>query len=705
MLRLLYANVLLDDGRTPNPHLNQVSELLTQEVPNGLPGDFAARLAVARIRLARKKGETPRLRELRSTADRLITKASDPCLSVELQNSDIHDLQQQGIDRARDVEKVLAEMGGAVEHFCHDPYWKAIWLGLNAYQKVGESHFEDAKNFNERALALAQRHELKTLQPLLLGNLAANHLYLGDSERALQELSQAEEIYKETGQDFDRSIDRGRRGEILAARHEYEKAAAEFGIAREAAHSAKQLGFETRWLNELTALRIETGELAVAESLNRTALTTGAQVTKESEKEDYAVAQLHAARIALLNQDFSQASAALRQIELREGTRPSFLWRQQAVRAQFFAATRKNREARNEFMKSIQTAEVARGTIEEVWHKMTFSNQVLTLYRQYVDFLIDQGQDHEALHVVETFHARELSRKLGLVDEQKTDDFAAVARGQRATILSYWVGDKRSYMWVTTAAGSRRISLGDTRKLAVDIQNYRRQIDDRANFLTSPESSVDLFKKLIEPAGLGYSANSPLNVIVIPDGPIADLNFDTLISPERPEQYWLESISLRIAPSISLLHAKEPTKVTINSLLLVGNTNPPPPFPPLPGSKKEVDSIAELFPGKEILSLSSNDASLRRFLQSQPNRFSLIHLSAHAIADKFNPLDSSILFSPETKGGEFKLYAHTISEMKLSAELVTLSACRGAGAQAVPGEGLVGLTWAFLSAGSHQVAS
>ncbi len=39
----------------------------------------------------------------------------------------------------------------------------------------------------------------------------------------------------------------------------------------------------------------------------------------------------------------------------------------------------------------------------------------------------------------------------------------------------------------------------------------------------------------------------------------------------------------------------------------------------------------------------------------------------------------------------------------MTAELVTISACRSAGARIYAGEGLVGLTWAFLEAGAKNV--
>src|ERR1700742_2028647 len=39
----------------------------------------------------------------------------------------------------------------------------------------------------------------------------------------------------------------------------------------------------------------------------------------------------------------------------------------------------------------------------------------------------------------------------------------------------------------------------------------------------------------------------------------------------------------------------------------------------------------------------------------------------------------------------------------LRARLVTISACYGSGLRAYAGEGLVGLSWAFLRAGAHNV--
>jgi CHAT domain-containing protein len=63
-----------------------------------------------------------------------------------------------------------------------------------------------------------------------------------------------------------------------------------------------------------------------------------------------------------------------------------------------------------------------------------------------------------------------------------------------------------------------------------------------------------------------------------------------------------------------------------------------------------------------------------------------------------------VVLSPPQKGAEdFKLYARDIVQHALNARLVTISGCYGSGARTYAGEGLVGLAWVFLRAGSHNV--
>ena len=67
-------------------------------------------------------------------------------------------------------------------------------------------------------------------------------------------------------------------------------------------------------------------------------------------------------------------------------------------------------------------------------------------------------------------------------------------------------------------------------------------------------------------------------------------------------------------------------------------------------------------------------------------------------------MDSYVALSPAANNA-YKLYAHEITGTPLRADLVTISACYGAGTRWYNGEGIVGLGWAFLRAGAHQVVA
>jgi CHAT domain-containing protein len=94
------------------------------------------------------------------------------------------------------------------------------------------------------------------------------------------------------------------------------------------------------------------------------------------------------------------------------------------------------------------------------------------------------------------------------------------------------------------------------------------------------------------------------------------------------------------------------------------------------------------------------------YLGSHPEQFAYVHFVAHGVASLSDPLDSAVVLSPPpapATDGSYKLYARDVMKHSLQAELVTVSTCKGAGVRTYTGEGLVGLSWAFLHAGAHHV--
>jgi CHAT domain-containing protein len=101
--------------------------------------------------------------------------------------------------------------------------------------------------------------------------------------------------------------------------------------------------------------------------------------------------------------------------------------------------------------------------------------------------------------------------------------------------------------------------------------------------------------------------------------------------------------------------------------------------------------------------ITGKDATPTAYAASHPERFHRIHFAAHGVSNQIKPLESAILLSPEGDNSN-KLYGRDIVKLKLNAELVTISSCKG-GEGRIYGEGSVGLAWAFMKAGAHQVVA
>ena len=141
-------------------------------------------------------------------------------------------------------------------------------------------------------------------------------------------------------------------------------------------------------------------------------------------------------------------------------------------------------------------------------------------------------------------------------------------------------------------------------------------------------------------------------------------------------------------------------------------------FARLPGSAREVRSIAGLF-GQSEVHLGS-DAS-EQTLESLRSRdelasFAVIHLATHGEVDDLSPMNSRLLLSQDrltdpTVAPSLDAPAYdgiltageVLGTWKLRAELVTLSSCRSGLGRPSGGEGHVGFAQAFFLAGARSL--
>ena len=279
-----------------------------------------------------------------------------------------------------------------------------------------------------------------------------------------------------------------------------------------------------------------------------------------------------------------------------------------------------------------------------------------------------------------------------------------MAKASGSVLLFYWIAPEESYLWVVTP---QRVyppfRLPAAEQIRQWVDQYRAFIEQRVGDPMAQHSDAGqhLYDALIAPAAKLIPANA--KVILFPDGPLNWLSFETLpVYGEKPH-YWIEDARPVIGPSLAVLSAEKADRSPrADSLLMIGDPAPPDPeFPKLAFASKEIATIEARFPGAEKTALVGAAARPAAYREAKPGDYSLLHFSTHAVANRESPLDSAIILSGDRD--DYKLYARSIIDTPLKAGLVTISACRSAGAQSYLGEGLVGFAWAFLQAGAHNV--
>jgi CHAT domain-containing protein/Tfp pilus assembly protein PilF len=123
-------------------------------------------------------------------------------------------------------------------------------------------------------------------------------------------------------------------------------------------------------------------------------------------------------------------------------------------------------------------------------------------------------------------------------------------------------------------------------------------------------------------------------------------------------------------------------------------------------SRQEADEILRFAPDDRKLEAVDFEANRALATSGELGEYRIVHFATHGLINNKHPELSGIVLSlVDEKGrplnGFLRLY--DLYNLKLSAELVVLSACQTALGKEVSGEGLVGLTRGFMYAGAPRV--
>lgn len=573
-------------------------------------------------------------------------------------------------------------------------------LGLVA---MGRERFDEAIDRFKEVLPLARFLHARRTEEKTLGLIGESYYELGDFPNARSNVTQAEAMASTLGSTDDQRFWLLNLGNQYLSQKKYDDAVAAYLHALDLVRSLnnKDDTAEGWCLHNLAQSELGRHNLAKAEEYNqRVAAMGGDRPTSPL----YVSFLLTSAEIASAKGENAASEALLKQIILSKEADVSFRWQAQTDLADLYVRWGKVEEADSTFRDAIHTVEAARSEITQEEKRMSVMDAV-PFYDGYVSFLIDHGQETQAMQIAEFSRARTLAEGMGMDAPKSRIDLHQVQRAlhKNEVILAYWLSDNQSYLWAITPSQARILKLPQRSTIDQAVDSYNAQLQERRSLENSPGGSV-LYNMLIKPAEALLPRNA--YVIVVPHRSLYKLNFETLIAPGDAPHYWINDVAVENTSSMVFRFAAQPKRlVAKKQLLLMGDpTEAAPEYPRLKNAADEMKYVAGHFSARETTLISDKMATPTAYLSARPQDYRFIDFVTHGTAVPLSPLDSAIVLSPD-KDTSYKLYARDIIKHPVHAEIVTVSACYGAGGRTYSGEGLVGLAWAFMRAGAHHVVA
>jgi CHAT domain-containing protein len=584
-----------------------------------------------------------------------------------------------------------------------DSFLEAAALSGLGVAATMQGHYDESIGWNREAAELSQSIGAAGSMARTLGNTGWNYTELGDFQSALKFYKQAEEVAAKN------SLFAARTYWLTSTAYAYQglgddaNAAAILNQALELARAQDAKDTLTQCLSQLAWIAVRAGSNDRAEQYNQEAAALaekglGPRLALDS--------RLLRGTIAANRHNYDEAEKVFLKVTQDPQANKIQQWRAQAELANVYASAGLDAKAEKEYRLSLSTIEDARASISSPELRLTFLFNTIRFYSNFIDFLMARHRVEDALQVAELSRARTLAEGLGAVPKTLSfplPDFhpQKTARQRNSLLLVYWLGPQQSYLWVITPAKISSFTLAKQNEIEQLANGYREAMQSGKDLLAGGnEKGEKLYTMLIAPAQKLIAKDS--RVIVLGDAKLHRLNFETLLVPGATPHFWIEDVTISTASSLTLLanRAAPPAKAA-KAILLVGNTEPNKDFPGLAQAAEEMKAIEKYFPAEQREVLEGQQATSTGYLHSHPERFSYVHFVTHGTSNVSHPLESAVILSPE--GDSYKLYARDIVAHHLNAELVTISACNGAGTQSYSGEGLVGLSWAFMRAGAHNV--
>ncbi len=324
---------------------------------------------------------------------------------------------------------------------------------------------------------------------------------------------------------------------------------------------------------------------------------------------------------------------------------------------------------------------------EQEWKELLFSTQ--SSYRSFVNDL-------------ETAYPRYFNLKY----QSRTASIAEVRAMLEVdeAILSYFEGDSTIYLFLVDQKNLRVIEREKSPEFLKQILGLRNGIKFRLDEAFH-EVSEGLYEELVP--------KLPKNIrrlLIIPDGALATIPFEVLSANDEKNgrRYLLQdyAISYDYSATLHLSRLSGDQSSNKGEILLMAPVSfeKDRKLSALAGSATEVENLKYLFKGQgwgveEQTEEFATEASIK---STDLSRFKYLHLATHGVVHESEP-ELSCIYLKRSGEDDGILYAGELYNLKIGADLVTLSACETGLGKIAKGEGIVGLSRALLYAGAKNL--
>jgi CHAT domain-containing protein len=374
-----------------------------------------------------------------------------------------------------------------------------------------------------------------------------------------------------------------------------------------------------------------------------------------------------------------------------------------------------------------------RGNIIRDVQRASWAATVSGAYNLVVELALAAGDIERAFLAVERMRARTLVEALARAGHGGTEPSAsqpdhatgaAMTEAARASLddstalVLLRLGDRGSQAFVLQARGRLQVLELPARAL-IEASAHSTHIA-----LASPTETVrldDLSAMIGSP--IASATTGARRLVIVPDGALHFVPFELMPALEDRELAYLPSLSTLTALRVRARDAAGGPAATAFELAIFADPLYAPddprvamPHPPASGatlarlrwSKLEAERVAATVPAARRLLFLGPDATVDQLRSREVATARVVHIATHATADATLPERSALQLSSVDALGrpiESDLHLAQIQSLQWRAELVVLSGCHTAGGALFRGEGMIGLTGGFLTAGARQVVA